>query len=134
MGFGSVMDFAFNSAGTLYAIDNTTGNSLYTINLTTGVGTLVTNITGADGLIMCIIFDASKHLYATSYTSNSSFYGVNLATGAATFIGSTGLAFAHGGDFVPSAATPEPSTIVTAALGILGGITLMARKRKTIIA
>ena len=131
-GMDFMMDFSFDSQGTLWAVNNAAGNDLWTIDLTTGVATHVTSITGADGLIMGIMFDANDVLYATTYINSSSLFTVDTTTGVATLVGNTGLFFAHGGDFqLAVAAVPEPlSLAVWTVVGLLGSGAIAGRRRR----
>jgi hypothetical protein len=120
---GQVMDFALDGSGQLWAVNNTVfpGGQLWKIDTTTGAGTLVSTITGTDGNVMGIMFDASGTLYATDYTPNSKLYTINTATGVATTVGTTGLFFAHGGDFqAEQTAVPAPAGVTLFGLGALG--------------
>ncbi|MBI5675004.1 MAG: carboxypeptidase regulatory-like domain-containing protein [Nitrospirae bacterium] len=102
LNFEGVMDFAFDSNGTLWAvgISDTSYNALYTIDLATGAGTYVTDITGAFDVIMGIMFDSSDTLYASDQSGTSLLYIINTATGEASTAGSTGIMMAHGGDIL----------------------------------
>lgn len=105
-GFDGVMDFAFDSQGVLWAVNNF---DLWTIDTSTGASTHKAAITGT-GPVMGIMFDALDVLYATDYTPSSSLYTINTSTGAATLVGNTGLSFAHGGDFLTGGPTPTQAT------------------------
>ncbi|MBI3894600.1 MAG: hypothetical protein HY313_01580 [Acidobacteria bacterium] len=108
-GFGGIMDFAFDSAGTMWAVSSksldfyTVDTNLYTVNTSTGRAVFVAHITGTDGCVMGIAFDSSDQLFATSWCSpNSPLWKINTATGAATVVGLTGIAYPHGGDIAVS--------------------------------
>jgi len=120
MGFSGVMDFAFDSKGTLWASNSA---SLYTVNTATGLGTFVANITGTDGCNMGIAFGSADKLFGTTYCSaNSPFWQIDTATGAATAInGASGISNPHGGDI---ALIPEPSTFALFGLGLFGVMTV----------
>ena len=96
LGFRNVMDFAFDSAGTLWA---TNQSGLYRVNASTGAGTFVADMTGPDDCNMGIAFDENDQLFGTSWcAANSPLWRINTTTGAATLIGLTGVRSLHGGD------------------------------------
>jgi hypothetical protein len=127
LGFGSVMDFAFDNSGTLYAVNST---QLWTVNTATGAGTLLTNLTGPSSCIMGLSFDSANNLFGTDYCSaNSPLYAINRITGVETSVGFTGIANPHGGDILVAAPVPEPSAIVLLLTALLGtGICIRRRK------
>jgi hypothetical protein len=113
-GFDSVMDFAFDSQGTLWAVNNF---DLWKINTGTGAATHVTAIQGTNNNpVMGIMFDGNDVLYATEYTSSSVLYTINTTTGNATLVGNTGLFYAHGGDIF---SVPEPTSFALLGIGML---------------
>jgi hypothetical protein len=126
MGLSGVMDFAFDTTGTLWAVAD---NQLHTVNLATGAGSFVAAISGTTGTggVRGITFDANNNLFATTFDSNSILYSVNPVTGAATTIGATGISFAHGGDILAPNAVPEPGSLLLLGSGVLG---LMAKARR----
>ncbi len=93
------MDVAFDTAGTLWAVDECTG--LYTINLATGASSFVTNISGASDCVMSIAFDAVGQLYGITYDFPAFLYTIDTASGVATQVGGAiPLGWPHGGDIV----------------------------------
>jgi hypothetical protein len=119
LGFASIMDFAFNSSGTLYGVNN---SAIWTINTATGAGSFVANLSGTDNCQMGLFFDSADNLFATSWCSaNSPLYKVNPTTGATTIVGLTGLPYLHGGDvFIASSAVPEPTSYaIVIGVGLL---------------
>lgn len=122
------MDFAFNQAGTLWAVGG--ASDLWTIDTATGVGTHITNITGTDGPVMGIMFDTDGTLHATDYTPSSNLYRIDTTTGAATLVGNTGLAFSHGGDIALNGSIPEPSSVISAGIAGLVGVAVARRRRR----
>jgi hypothetical protein len=126
-----VMDYAFDSLGTLWAAAGTK-NELYTIDLATGNYTFEMTVTGIDTVgagIMGIMFDENDVLYATNFadTPNTHLYSVDLGTAAATLVGDIGIDSPHGGD-IYIAAVPEPSSLFL-MLGGLAGIFGIRRKQ-----
>jgi hypothetical protein len=100
-GVERIMDFAFDSAGVMWA---TTANELYTIDPSTGTSHHVTSITGVDTAtndptaeIMGIMFDEQDVLYATAFIEGSPLFTIDTATGVATVLAEPGLSFPHGG-------------------------------------
>lgn len=101
LGFSGVMDFAFDSTGTLWGVNST---DLWKINLTTGAGTHVTAVSGTGGCLMGLAFDAADNLYGTEWCSgNSPLYKIDPSTGVATVVGITGISQPHGGDVLLTA-------------------------------
>ena len=124
LGFGNVMDFAFDSAGVLWA---TNQGGLYKVNTSTGAGTLVAALTGTDGCNMGIAFDENDQLFGTSWcAANSPLWRINTTTGAATLVGLTGVSSLHGGD-VQQQAVPEPMTLSLLGTGLFASA--FARRR-----
>ncbi len=124
LGFGGIMDLAFDSAGNLYGLSN----ALYEINTTTGAGSLVTNL--ANTGLMGLTIDPSGNFLATDYsTSNTPLYEINTSDGSLTSLGNTGVANAMALTYEGVAAVPEPETyaMMLAGLGLLG---FLARRRK----
>jgi hypothetical protein len=118
-----MMDFAFNSAGVMYA---TNSAGLYTIDTTTGAPTFVAPISGTDGCNMGIAFDEADNLYGTSWCAGDSpLWKIDTTTGAATLVGLTGIAYLHGGDVTP---IPEPITLLTVGSG-LAALGALRRRR-----
>jgi hypothetical protein len=108
-GIDRVMDFAFDSAGTMWA---TTANELYTIDTTTGASQNVASISAVDATtgdpaaeIMGIMFDENDVLYATAFIEGSPLFTIDTVTGQATAVSQPGLSFPHGGDIMGISAT-----------------------------
>lgn len=117
LGFGGIMDLAFDATGTLWA---TNMSSLYTVDTATGLGTFVSNLSGIGGN-MGIAFDGNNNLFGTQWgVGNSPFWQINANTGVASVISfGSGVASPHGGDIrhnVPDAA----GTVTVLGLGLLG--------------
>ena len=100
LGFTDVMDFAFDNAGTLWAVDG--ANRLFRVNPATGQGTFASFINGPgfDGQVMgLMVHPKTGTLYATNYIFNSALFAINPLTGVATRVGSNlGIPNPHGGD------------------------------------
>jgi hypothetical protein len=125
LGFGDIMDLAFDATGTLWA---TNMSSLYKINTTTAASTFVANLSGISGN-MGIAFDANNNLFGTEWgTPNSRFLQINTTTGVATVINSaSGISSPHGGDIAQG--VPDAGGTVT-LLG-LGFLSLAALRRRS---
>jgi len=100
-GIDRIMDFAFDSAGVMWA---TTANKLYTIDTNTGASQHVASITGVDTAtndpaaeIMGIMFDEYDVMYATAFIEGSPLFTINTTTGVATAVAQIELSFPHGG-------------------------------------
>jgi hypothetical protein len=100
-GVDRIMDFAFDSAGVMWA---TTANELYTIDPSTEATHHVTSITGVDTAtndpaaeIMGIMFDEHDVLYATAFIEGSPLFTIDTTTGVATVTINPELSFPHGG-------------------------------------
>ena len=122
LGFGGVMDLAFDPNGNLYALSD----SLYKINLSTGAGSLITGL--ADGCLMGLSIDPSDRFLATDYcTSNSPLYQINTSNGSLTSLGNTGISSPMGLTY-QSTAVPEPAGISVLGVGLIG--LCFARRRR----
>lgn len=110
MGVDHLMDFAFDSSGTMWA---TADNELYAIDTSTGAAQHAVTITGLDAVmidpkaeIMGIMFDENDVLYATAISlsaeyilvENSPLFIIDTVTGQATVVAQPELSIAHGGD------------------------------------
>jgi hypothetical protein len=100
-GVDRIMDFAFDSSGTMWA---TTGNELYVIDTGTGAARHAARITGVATAtgdpaaeIMGIMFDEHDVLYATAFIEGSALFTIDTATGHAEAVAQPGLSFPHGG-------------------------------------
>jgi len=100
-GIDRIMDFAFDSAGVMWA---TTANELYTLDPGTGAAHRVASITGVDSVtgdpaaeIMGIMFDEHDVLYATAFIEGSPLFTIDTTTGVATVLASPQVSFPHGG-------------------------------------
>jgi hypothetical protein len=128
-GIDRIMDFAFDSAGVMWA---TTANELYTVDKSTGVSQHVASITGVDTAtgdpsaeIMGIMFDDHDVLYATAFIEGSPLFTIDTKTGAATVAAQLSLSFPHGGAIYTA---PQAGNIYTTYnlgqnLGVLNVIT-----------
>jgi hypothetical protein len=103
-GIDRIMDFAFDSAGTMWA---TTGNELYIINHDTGASDRVVTIIGVDAAtneptaeIMGIMFDENDVLHATAFIEGSLLFTLDTVTGQATAVARPAISFPHGGAIV----------------------------------
>jgi len=100
-GVEKLMDFAFDSSGTMWA---TTANELYVLDPKTGASEHVVHITGVDTAtndaaaeIMGIMFDENDVLYATAYIEGSPLFTIDTVTGQATAVAQPAMFFPHGG-------------------------------------
>jgi hypothetical protein len=100
-GIDGIRDFAFDSAGTMWA---TTANELYTIDTSTGACQHAVTITGVDTAtndpaaeIKGIMFDENDVLYATAFIEGSPLFTIDTITGEATAAAQPGLFFPQGG-------------------------------------
>jgi hypothetical protein len=123
--FDNVFALAFDQAGTLFGISDTS-DELISISTTTGNGTLV----GATGLSMA--FDLASRpedgAMFVADSATSSLYRIDTGTGATSLVGGygsftnvVGLAFGPGGT------VPVPGTLALSALGLLA---IGARSRR----
>jgi hypothetical protein len=108
-GIDRIMDFAFDSAGTMWAA---TANELYTIDMATGTSQHVASIGGVDATtgdpaaeIMGIMFDENDVLHATAFIEGSPLFTIDTTSGQATVVSQPGLSFPHGGDILGTAPT-----------------------------
>lgn len=123
LGFNGVMDFAFDTTGTLWA---TNSASLYKVNTTTGAGAFVANLSGISGN-MGIAFDDSNRLFGTQWgTANSPLWEINTTTGVATVINNTGLSSPHGGDILHN--VPDSGATFTLMGAALLGLAALRRQ------
>ena len=110
MGLDHLMDFAFDSSGTMWA---TADNELYVIDTSTGAAQHAVTITGVDAAmtdpnsaIMGIMFDENDVLYATAISlsaeyilvEDSPLFIIDTVTGQATVVAEPEISIAHGGD------------------------------------
>jgi hypothetical protein len=103
-GIDRIMDFAFDSAGTMWA---TTGNELYTIDTATAASQHAASISGVETAtndpnaeIMGIMFDENDVLYATAFIESAPLFTIDIVTGQTTVDAKPGLSFPHGGAFL----------------------------------
>jgi hypothetical protein len=103
-GVDKLMDFAFDSAGTMWG---TVADELYVIDTSTGAAEHVVTITGVDTVvtdpaaeIMGIMFDENNVLYATvvSLIEPSPLFIIDTVTGQATAVAQPAMSVPHGGD------------------------------------
>jgi hypothetical protein len=113
-GIHRIMDFAFDSAGIMWA---TTNNELYTVDTNTGLSQHVAHITGVNtatgnpaAQIMGIMFDDQDVLYATAFIRRSPLFTIDTETGATTVAAQVSLSFPHGGAIYT---TPQAGNIYT---------------------
>ena len=110
MGLDHLMDFSFDSAGTMWS---TADNELYVIDTSTGEAQHAASITGLDAVmidpkaeVMGIMFDENDVLYATALSlsaeyilvENSPLFIIDTVTGQATVVAEPELSIAHSGD------------------------------------
>jgi hypothetical protein len=104
MGVDHLMDFAFDSSGTMWA---TMANELYVIDTSTGAAQHAVTITGLDAAItdpnasiMGIMFDEFDVLYATAFSrvESTPLFIIDTVTGQATLAAQVELSFPHSGD------------------------------------
>jgi subtilase family serine protease len=113
-----VMDYAFDSQGTLWAVAGTQ-NDLYTIDISTGNATFVKRISGVTTIgsgIMGIMFDKYDVMYGTNIAAypDAHLYLIDIAAGAATDLGALNLDQPHGGDvYLPDECIQPPSGIIS---------------------
>jgi uncharacterized protein DUF6923 len=117
LGFGGIMDLAFDSSGTLYGLSD----SLYRIDTATGAGTLITAL--ASGCLMGMTIDPSGNFLATDYCTGDSLFQINTSDGSLTNLGSTGvsnpMALTYRGVADQGVAVPEPETGLLVVFGLL---------------
>jgi len=125
LGFGGIMDLAFDSHGTLYGVSN----GLYTINTTTGAGTQVAASAGS-GCLMAMTIEGGNG-FATDYcTGSSPLYHLDLTNGSVTSIGNTGISNPMALTYMGAAgAVPEPASWALMLVGF-AGIGVAARRRQ----
>lgn len=134
---------AFRSDGNLVALDDNT-NSLLVINPTTGAATTLASIGAAVGPVGGLTIDGDTGYFATAGPGNSipgsnQLYSFNVSTGAQTLIGSFAPTISSGRGisgltFFPSTTSvPEPSSLILAAVGLIGvaGMAQRARQPRT---
>ncbi len=122
-----VMDYAFDSFGTLWAVAGTK-NEFYTVDTATGNATFEFQATGVEtnGFgIMGIMFDENDVMYATNMAQQeyTYLYSIDTNSGAASNMGALDASWTHGGDiYIPAAVAPEPlsSTLFVAGSAVLG--------------
>ena len=125
-----VMDYAFDSQGTLWAVGGV-NNDIYTIDLATGDANYemrVSGVTSEGSGIMGIMFDENDVLYATNLASfpDAHLYTIDLNAGTAFDLGALNLDQPHGGDiYLPTAVVPEP---ISSTLFVVGAATLGFRR------
>ena len=104
-GVDKLMDFAFDSLGTMWA---TVADELYVIDTNTGMAEHAVTITGVDTVmtdpaaeIMGIMFDENDVLYATAFSSveSSPLFTIDTATGQATVVARPEMSVPHGGAY-----------------------------------
>jgi len=113
---------AQSKAGILYGSDVAT-DKLVTINTSTGAATSVGSLgfSFVDGLA----FDPNTNtLYGSDDVFND-LLTINTSTGAATLVGALGFSDVRG-----LAVVPEPSTVILAAIGLIGLAAFGRRRRK----
>ncbi|MBI5408195.1 MAG: hypothetical protein HZA14_02380 [Nitrospirae bacterium] len=118
-----VMDYAFDSSGTLWAIAGTR-NDLYTVDPITGAAVFVKRISGVTSVgsgIMGIMFDKNDVMYATNMADNpdAHLYIIDINAGAAADQGVLNLMYPHGGDiYLPrQGCIQQPSGLISWWLG-----------------
>ncbi|RJQ50864.1 MAG: hypothetical protein C4526_11220, partial [Nitrospiraceae bacterium] len=113
-----VMDYAFDSQGTLWAIAGTR-NDLYTIDLSTGIATYINRISGITVIgsgIMGIMFDKNDVMYATNMAAypDAHLYTIDINSGIASDMGALNLDWPHGGDiYLPRECIQPPSGLIS---------------------
>jgi len=104
-GVDKLMDFAFDSSGTLWG---TVADELYVIDTSTGAAQHAVTITGLDAAmtdpnaeIMGIMFDENDVLYATAFSAieSSPLFTIDTATGRATVAARPEMSLPHGGAY-----------------------------------
>jgi hypothetical protein len=126
LGFGGIMDLAFDSHGTLYGVSG----GLYTIDTTTGAGTFVSG--AGDGCLMAMTIKGGNG-YATDYCNgNTPLYSLSLTDGSTTAIGTgTGISGAMALTYEGVAGgVPEPASwaMMVGGFGLVGGAMRSRRK------
>jgi hypothetical protein len=121
VGIGFFNSLASNGTTLYYTLETSAGiaSTLYTIDSSTGTATKVgpTGTATISGSAFAGPTFATGQLYGFTTTGNTEV--INLSTGAATFLNRNGLTDIFGGvGIVTAAAIPEPSSLLTLALGV----------------
>ncbi len=122
LGFVDVQGLAFDrNTNTLYGSTIQT-DELLTINTSTGAATSV-GLLGF-GLVTALAFDPNTNTLYGFDNNTDTLLTINTSTGAGTSVGALGFGNVHG------LTIPEPSTVMLAAMGLVGLAAFGWRRRK----